>query len=362
MSEFEKRNYKLLTPSTDYNGVLQKLNYICEKHRDKGILQISFSKLMNGRGCYYCGREKTEASRKIELNRDEARQLCIEHDFDFVDILRENSVIYIKFVCNKHIEMGVQKMRKSNMKRGIKGCQYCRGVLPAEMAISKIKEKYPYYDIQSEFINLTSRVKCYCKRHDNTWETKPQSLLNGTGCYYCGLEKLSLHNLHTQEEFENIIHKSNPDVEVISEYKGLKEDIKVRCKKCGYEWILNANSLKNNGTRCRKCSYTYKGEDAIISILKEMDIRFVHQYSFDDCKDVRPLPFDFYLPDYNYCIEFDGRQHFEPRFGIENFNKTVEHDRIKNKYCKDKDIGLLRIPYWNADQVEDIIKKTIFTQ
>ena len=156
-----------------------------------------------------------------------------------------------------------------------------------------------------------------------------------------------------------MIKHVNPDIEIISDYKGLESDITVRCKKCGYIWTLNANSLKINGTRCKKCSYTYKGEDSIIEVLDKLKCNYIHQYKFEDCKDVRPLPFDFYLPNYNLCIEFDGQQHYEPRFGEENFKSTKKHDEIKNQYCISKNIDLLRIPYWDSNNIENIIKNKI---
>ena len=353
--EFNKRGYELLTKENEYSSVMQKLKYVCVEHRDKGVLQISFSDLMRGRGCFYCGLERTAKSRRIELNRGEAKELCEKHNFEFVDIVRENGIIYIKFICNNHKEFGIQKMRKSNMRRDIKGCKYCRGVLPKEIIVNRIKEKNPEYEILSECKNMTAPIKCFCSIHNHTWATTPQSLLNDCGCYYCGLDKLAKFHLHTQEEFESIIRKSNPDVDVISEYTGLKNDVIVKCKKCGYEWKLNANSLKVNGTRCKKCSYTYKGEDEIIKILEGLKVDYIHQFKIENCKDKRPLPFDFYLPQYNCCIEFDGIQHFEPRFGDECFKKTTLHDEIKNKYCLENNIKLLRIPYWESGNIKDLI-------
>ena len=106
---------------------------------------------------------------------------------------------------------------------------------------------------------------------------------------------------------------------------------------------------------------SYKGEDKIIKILQEIKCNFIHQYKFNDCKDKRCLPFDFYLPDYNLCIEFDGEQHYNPKFGKENFKKTREHDKIKNNYCKSNNIKLLRIPYWEGNNMEKIIKDSLKT-
>lgn len=359
LKSFEERDYMLLTTKEEYKGVTQKLKYICNKHKDKGVLEITYSKLMNGRGCTYCGRERTIASRTKPFNYDEAIELCENHNFEFVDIKRENSVLYIYFVCNNHRELGVQKMRKTNMKRDIKGCKYCKGGLPEWYVRQKIEQEFSHIKLLEEYINITTPLDCYCKKHNVYYRPTPQNILKGQGCIECGKEKLSQQHTLSQEEFEKMIRIVNPDIEIMSEYKGMEYDITVRCKKCGYVWILNAQSLKSNGTRCKKCSYTYKGEDRIVEILQNLNCEYIHQYKFQDCKDVRLLPFDFYLPDYNLCIEFDGEQHYKPKFGEESFRQTQKHDKIKNEYCKSHNIELLRIPYWDGSNSEQIIKNKL---
>jgi very-short-patch-repair endonuclease len=87
-------------------------------------------------------------------------------------------------------------------------------------------------------------------------------------------------------------------------------------------------------------------------------ISFVQEKRFEDCKDKRILPFDFYLPSYNLCIEFDGQHHFQENH-FKNYKSTKKHDEIKNQYCKDNDIDLLRIPYWEGNKIEDIIAKQL---
>ena len=60
------------------------------------------------------------------------------------------------------------------------------------------------------------------------------------------------------------------------------------------------------------------------------------------------LPFDFYLTDYNACIEYDGEQHYNPIVffgGEEKLEKTIYRDKIKTDYCLANNIKLLRIRY-----------------
>ena len=77
--------------------------------------------------------------------------------------------------------------------------------------------------------------------------------------------------------------------------------------------------------------------------------------------------YDFYLQQYNLFIEYDGQQHYEPvRFhgnnieeNMQMFQKVQEHDKIKNKYCEENNIHLLRIPYWETKNIETTIKNCL---
>ena len=94
-------------------------------------------------------------------------------------------------------------------------------------------------------------------------------------------------------------------------------------------------------------------------------ILFYKEYGFNDCKGVgnKKLRFDFYLPDYNTLIEYDGEQHFKPIEyfgGEEKYNILKNNDEIKNKYCKTHKINLIRIPYtFSENEVKKIILSII---
>jgi len=65
------------------------------------------------------------------------------------------------------------------------------------------------------------------------------------------------------------------------------------------------------------------------------------------------LYFDFYLPDYNICIEYDGEQHFrsiEYWGGDKQFEIIKLRDNLKSEYCKDNNINLLRLNFNESDE------------
>lgn len=96
------------------------------------------------------------------------------------------------------------------------------------------------------------------------------------------------------------------------------------------------------GRGCPICRES-KGEIAIRRFLTKNKIEFIPQKKFKDCFYIRNLPFDFYLPNYNVCIEFNGRQHYEPviAFGGESeFNEIKKRDLVKKEFCYNNKIKL----------------------
>lgn len=110
-------------------------------------------------------------------------------------------------------------------------------------------------------------------------------------------------------------------------------------------------------TSCGICMKS-KGEYKISQVLEKIKIKYFSQYSFEQCRSKAgaKLKFDFYLPDYNICIEYDGEQHFSYTNSgwrtEENFLLLKENDEIKNQYCRDNKIGLIRIPYTDYKHID----------
>lgn len=104
------KNYILLSDESEYKNQSSKIRYICNKHRDKGEQSISVYHLKNGKGCKYCGREKSGMARLSSITADDDRALCESKGFEYVKTEKINDVYYIFFICKKHKMLGVQKM------------------------------------------------------------------------------------------------------------------------------------------------------------------------------------------------------------------------------------------------------------
>lgn len=130
---------------------------------------------------------------------------------------------------------------------------------------------------------------------------------------------------------------------------------KVRCD-CGKEYEIYAQNLTQGTTTSCGCVKESRGEIKIRELLIQNNINFVNQKTFDDFilpSQGKPR-YDFFLPDYNILIEYDGEQHFKaiPNWGgIDGLQERQERDNFKNKYAIEKNLILIRIPYTHYDDI-----------
>lgn len=148
-------------------------------------------------------------------------------------------------------------------------------------------------------------------------------------------------------------------------YKRVHWLCKCSCGNSELESIDGYYLRSGEKTQCFKCVPKSKGEEQIKNILIKNNISFTQEKSFDDCrfpKTNRLARFDFYIEN-KYLIEFDGRQHIQntSKWNNEwNLEYIQEHDQIKNNYCKEHNIPLIRIPYSkiNYIKLEDLLLET----
>lgn len=134
-----------------------------------------------------------------------------------------------------------------------------------------------------------------------------------------------------------------------------------RCKcDCGNEIVVSSMCLLNGHTNSCGCLVSYYNM-YINQWLTKNNIEHISE--FPVVIDNIRYKFDFYLPHFNLFIEYDGEQHYKPiHFGRMddeqaqlNLRKIQNRDEIKNKYCENNNINLLRIPYWEKENIETII-------
>lgn len=188
-----------------------------------------------------------------------------------------------------------------------------------------------------------NKIRAKHNKCGNVYGVRPSDFINGQRCPHCfGTPK------KTDEEFKQEVHTLVGDEYLfLDKYINNYTKIKVKHIECGnlYEVIPN-NFL--NGKRCPFCTNTPKGEVIITKLLDTLSINYEYQKTFDDLKDKSCLSYDFYLPDQNILIEYQGIQHYQPidYYGGEaKFKTQQKHDQIKLDYAKEHGYNLIAVPY-----------------
>lgn len=341
----------------------------------------NYNGIINKGGAYRCRKCNAPYTSKIRINNNKEKGLKnferLTHNMGYKSIAKiedyKGCDVPMPFICSKH---GVQFLSISQLQQSVL-CPECgkevkkakteSEKLSVETIIKRVSMKnndvFLNPDEYVDRFTKNMKIKCSC---GNIFITSFCSFDNSSGyCPECAiivstkprtLSKDEIINRCTRNEKCYII---NPDDYMNCNTKNLIFE----CEKCGETFIKDfAHYYYQKEIYCHKCSAARsKGEEIIENILSEYNINFIRQKRFKDCKNIKPLPFDFYLPDYNTCIEFDGKQHYEKNVydTDKSFELRQKRDKIKTDYCKEKKIKLIRIPYLERDNIRNILKTEI---
>lgn len=211
------------------------------------------------------------------------------------------------FICLKHTDIGIQTTKFENAIHYNKQCKICKLQEIKNREMYKIKMK------ENIFIEIC---------HQNGW-------------FYHGCETIN---------------------QVTYIYYICKSHITNGIQKIRTDHLFE-------GIKCPYCNIS-KGEERIEIFLKNNNIKYYREYTFDDCKNKLELRFDFYLPKYNLLIEYQGIQHYkciEYMGGKKKFERQIKNDNIKRNYCRNNKIYFLEISYIDFDNIENIINNILET-
>jgi hypothetical protein len=276
------------------------------------------------------------------------------YDYSRVEYVNNTTPVTIK--CKKH-DFYFEQMPKKHLKG--QGCPICGGSLKktTEEFVKEAQNthlnpdgspKYTYDNVY--YINGAKKVFVTCPLHGDFPVTPQNHISRKSGCPKCKGEKLGDLLRYDQEKFINLSRKVHGNIYDYSQvqYINSRTYVDIICNNHGVFPQKPADHLQGNG--CPRC-HESTGEKIINEFLKNNNITFFRQHKFPDCTNrMAPskcvvLKFDFFLPEYNTVIEYDGVQHFKPSFGQKSFEITKRNDKIKNEYLKEKNIKVLRIPY-----------------
>lgn len=305
---------------------------------------------LQGKGCRECMKEKNR-NKFLKSHEDYVSQLKeVNPDIIVLEEYRGGDVP-ILHLCKKHnIKWTAYP---NNLLKG-QGCIECGKEKYHDKKCKKHKDyveelaiKNPTVEVIEEYVNFSTPILHHCLKHNVYWKMQPANAIRGDGCKMCHWERIGNSNGRTHEEYVAKLKTINPDIIIVGNYINSNTPILHKCLIDGYEWLAYPSNVLA-GCGCPQCQES-SGERQVRQWLEKHDIEFIYQYVFKDCKNIKPLPFDFYLPKYNVCIEYDGGQHYKPvdKFGGEEyFEQIIKHDKIKTDYCTNNNIKLLRIPYY----------------
>ena len=281
--------------------------------------------------------------------------------------------------CGKEIEVAWKDYKNYNYSKY--ACAHCRQIKTNEKykkerqqslyerAVEFCNEKgYDLLTNKSNIVNSDSLVTYRCPKH-GTFTTKIYALVLHHGCSDCQHESNAKTRTLSSEEVFYRIKDSGGKLLNKEEYSGwYVRNLKIVCPICQQHYFVTSlyQFLRNPDMACKECSRSKSmGERKIAQYLKEHNIDFIDEHRFIDCRDANPLPFDFYIPNYNVCIEYQGEQHYRPiNFfgGKEAFIKRKSHDQMKYEYCKNNNIQLIAIHYSDFDNLYNILNNYFFPE
>ena len=344
-----KHNSKYDYSISEYIKNNTNLIILCPIHGE--FKQTPYSHL-NSLGCSKCS--KNHKYTNVEFTDKLKSIFSDKYNYDKVVYINNSTKVIIS--CDIHGDF--EKLPLS-LSRG-SGCNKCESKnykidtnIFIERAISVHGTLYDYSKVQ--YVNDLTPVAIICKKHGE-FNQPPAIHLSNHGCIKC-----SGRYKYDNSEFiakAIAVHGDVYDYSRVN-YINAHTKITIICSLHGeFNQIPNSHL---SGKGCKFCTES-RGEKAILEFLTLNKIKYIREKTFSGCFSKKKLHFDFYLPEYNSCIEFDGEQHFKSVdfFGGEDgYNKRKLNDNIKNEYCFSNNIHLVRIPYDKIDDVEYIISGII---
>lgn len=365
-----KYNYERIKYPYQNNGVWE---IFCTKHSI--LFNQNFRKHLSGQtGCKECSSEN-KAGRTISNRKESflkrAKSIHIDDDgiliynYDKVEYFNNHKKVIINCKFHGDFEMTpANHTHKTNPQK----CPKCSGryIRTKEEFIKEAMKLHvditgtPLYNYDEiNYIDTTKHIYIYCKKHQLKFKQTPAKHLDGQKCKDCSNEIVAKKNTMTKEQFvvaAKLVHKDpNGDPKYdysMVEYVNNHTNITIICKHHG-PFSQSPSVHKDAKSGCPKCRIS-KGEQFIAHYLDENKIPYETQFKFPDCKDKRPLPFDFKV-DLNgkgVLIEYQGKVHDEPanyskdkKSSKDKFVAVQKRDQIKKEYARKNSIQLIEFTY-----------------
>ncbi len=347
-----QHNYFYKYNIQNYNSINDKTEIVCPLHGK------FFQSIANHfkHGCYECAKIRLADIKRGDLNvyLDKCK-IIHNNKFDYSKIIFNKLKDKVEIICQIHGSFFCSL--DSHMNKGT-GCKKCSSMISnRNKNYIFLPPKNSIYDYSKAiYINSRTHIEIICPivDHGSFFQTPNNHLTKNHGCPKCAFLFKAHDLMNTLEHYLdelNTIHNNKYDYSKF-QYMSYNEKSIIICPKHG-EFLQSIGVHLQCG--CPICNMS-RGERDVMRYLIENGIKFEYNYRFADCINKRTLPFDFYLPEYNICIEFDGEHHYGVKKSYSyDFLEVQKHDRTKTNYCIEKKIRLIRIPYFNGNKIKNIL-------
>lgn len=341
---------------TQYINKRSNVCIICPKHGEFIANAENFMK--SKYGCPKCGHDASNISRRMSPEDYINKLKSVYGDlYDYSKVQYEGqNKKYITLICKEHGEF-LLRADDFSRTRGCPKCTHKNKFNSNEEFKLEMFNRFPNIKIYGEFVNLKSILQFECLKCGFKWESTASNLVNSKyGCQKCSCINGGLSRTFSHEEFIEKVKIISPHIEVLSTYNTSRDYVKCLCHKCNNTWETKGiNLLQGHG--CPNC--LNKRENLVRRYLDINNINYIPQYKIEKPFVGRNfIKIDFYLPDFNTFIEYNGLQHYIPieYFGGKlEFEDQVKRDENLRIYCKENNINLLEIKY--NDNIEQVLQK-----
>lgn len=243
-------------------------------------------------------------------------------------------------------------------------CPYCNGNLAKKKDTNTFKKEVydlvgDEYTVVGEYVNNATNISIRHNKCGRVISFRPNNFKHGSRCIECYYASLRITKDEAQKRLTSAIGDKYLIIKMgkSTQYKSL-----IKHSSCGKTFESRLDDIFQKHCSCPFC-YASVGEQYIMDYLDNKDIEYTFQKTFSDLKDVNKLSYDFFLPNNNILIEYQGRQHFKPStFGNfteeqadERLGVQKKHDTMKREYAKSKGIKLLT-PNFKLNTFEKLCK------
>lgn len=341
---FEEIGFTLL--SNEYINSRTKLFIKCPNNHTYHTTLSNFKQC--GEKCIFCEKEKDKRRMYEKI-----KTFIEKEGYELLSDKYINAQEYLELIC----PLGHTFKMSWNNFQSEHRCPYCvRKQLGEKL---RLDEEFIKRYVTSQGYTLISifrkneklRIEVICPK-GHRYSTDFNNFKHGNRCRKCaGSQRF------TYEEVKEIIEKEGYEL-LSTEYKNAYSTLELRCPE-GHIYTTKFHNFKYGNVRCHYCHKASKGERRIMDWLDKNNINYIYDEAYfeDLMGDFNLLRPDFIIEDRKIWIEFDGEFHFKDFYKDGTYEKMISYDKFKDEYAKKNGWELIRIPYWEFDNIEEILDK-----